>query len=393
MKRILILGASEFQKAFVNKAKSLGYYVGIVDIDANAPACANADIVFQSSIKDKDKVLEIAKEFKPDAITVGIVDSAVCTCAYVTKELNLPGLDMDTALRATDKHKMIQAFKEHKVPHPEFRYLSRDDKKPDLEGMDYPLIVKPVDMSASRGIFLANNQEELYKAIEESSDISESGELLVEEYLDGPEVSVEIVVKDGQPQVIQITDKSTSGAPHFAEIGHVQPSQLSDEAKEQIAGVAIGAAKALGLKNCLGHAEIKLTSKGAKMIEIGARAGGDAIAEQLIELSTGVSFPEIALQIALGQEIIIPEDRRGKSSCIRFILSEDGILESITGVEDARAIPGVKELLISGIIGQKYSHMVDNHGRLGYVITAADTAAEAKAACDKAIAAIKVTYR
>ena len=237
-----------------------------------------------------------------------------------------------------------------------------------------------------------NNEEELKNAMNQSSSASGEGNILIEEYMDGPEVSVELVVKDSIPHVIQITDKKTSGAPHFAEIGHLQPSQLPEDTLEKIKEVACGAARALGLNNSLGHAEIKVTPNGPKMVEIGARMGGDGIAEQLIELSTGVSFSEIAIQIALGEEIIIPDNRLNKSSCIQFILSHKGILRSIEGVDKVKALKNIEEVKIYGVIGHEYQDMVDNSGRIGYIIASSDNIKDAKNACDAAINLIKATY-
>ena len=391
-KRILILGGADFQIPFIKKAKEKGLYVGVVDINANAPGKEYADSFFQASVKDKNKILSIAKLFQPDAVTVGMVDIAVLAYAYVTTELGLPGMDMATAVRSTNKFEMIRAFEENHVPHPAFQYLNHEDIGKVKIHVKYPLIVKPVDMAGSRGIFLVNNDEDMEAALRESSKSSDSGDLLIEEYMDGPEVSVELVVKNGTPHVIQITDKTTSGAPHFAEIGHLQPSQLPENILQQIAEVACDAAKALQLQNSLGHAEIKVTSMGPKMVEIGARAGGDSIGEQLIELSAGVSFPEIAVSIALGEDFEVPQNHLNYSSCIRFLTTRNGVLSSIEGIEDAKKIQGVQIVKIFGEIGKKYSDMIDSSGRLGYIITQAENANEARQICDQAFDTITVNY-
>lgn len=393
MKKFLILGGSEFQIPLIKKAKELGYYVGVIDINDNSPAFKYADKKYKASLKDKETVLEFAKEFEPDGITVGMVDIAVPTCAYVATQLNLPGIDEQTAKKVTDKYEMIKAFDKCKVPHPWYKYVSKSDVIYHKEiKVSFPAIVKPVDMAGSRGIFLVNDEKELYQSIEKSSKASDRGDIIVEEYMDGPEVSVELVVKNGKPYVIQITDKTTSGAPHFAEIGHLQPSQLPASTLEKVKEVACRAAISLDLQNSLGHAEIKITSNGPKMVEIGARAGGDGIGEQLVELSTGVSFPEMAIQIAMGEEIVIPDKIENKASCIRFILSRKGILQSVNGVEQANMIENISEIKIFGVIGQVYQDMIDNSGRIGYVIASGASAKEAKKSCDKAIDLIRPVY-
>lgn len=392
-KRLLILGGADFQIPFIKKAKDKGLYVGVVDINADAPGKEYADYFFQASVKDKEEILSIAKAFQPDGVTVGMVDIAVPACAYVATELGLPGMDMETAVRSTNKFEMIRAFEENHVPHPAFQYLNHEDIGKAKIQVEYPLIVKPVDMAGSRGIFLVNNDVEMEAALEGSSKSGDSGNLLIEEYMDGPEVSVELVVKNGTPHVIQITDKTTSGAPHFAETGHLQPSQLPEHTLQQIAEVARGAAKALQLKNSLGHAEIKVTSKGPKMVEIGARAGGDSIGEQLIELSSGVSFPEVAISIALGEDFEVPQNHLNLSSCIRFLTTQNGVLASIEGADEAKKIHGVQIVKIFGKIGKQYSDMIDSSGRLGYIITQAENADEARHICNQAFDAITVNYK
>lgn len=277
-KRLLVLGGSQFQIPLIKRAKSEGYFVGVFDISETAPARKYADYFYSVSLKDREAVLNAAKNFSPDGITVGMVDIAVPTCAYVAQVLNLPGMNLKTAESATDKYKMICAFAAADVPHPKFQLIEKEDSEIAKCNIDYPAIVKPIDMAGSRGIFLVHNDAEFKRAVKDSSKLGDSGKVLVEEYLVGPEVSVELIVKNGKAHAIQVTDKTTSGAPHFAETGHLQPSQLDKNIIDSVKKVACSAAESLELKNSLGHAEIKITSSGPKMIEIGARQGGDGIA-------------------------------------------------------------------------------------------------------------------
>lgn len=110
-KKLLILGGSEFQIPLVLKAKELGIITYIVDINSDAPALKYADYSYQLSVKNKEEILKIAKEIMPDGVTVGMVDLAIPTYAYIAKELNLPGISIDSALKATNKYEMIKSFK------------------------------------------------------------------------------------------------------------------------------------------------------------------------------------------------------------------------------------------------------------------------------------------
>lgn len=392
-KKLLILGASEFQIPLILEAKKLGVITYVVDINIDAPAMEYADYKYQCSVKDIDKILKIAREVMPDGVTVGMVDVAIPACAQINKELNLHGIDIETAIKATNKYEMIKCFKEFNVPCPDYKYIAHDELNQTKQcNMAFPVIIKPIDMAGSRGIYLVNNNEEFLMALKSSSDISDNGSLLVEEYMIGPEVSVEMVIINGIPHVIQITDKDTSGAPHFAETGHLQPSRLSDDVKEKIKTVACNAAKSLGFTNCLGHAEIKITKDGPKMVEIGARAGGDGIGEQLILLSTGVDFSKIAIDIAFGYNVEIPSIKNDVS-CIKFIQSRKGILIDVTGVEEAKKISNIYDIKFSGVIGKKYEDVVDNSGRLGYVIAYGNNYDEVIDACEAAMNMIKVVIK
>lgn len=220
-KRLLVLGGSQFQIPLIKRAKSEGYFVGVFDISETAPARKYADYFYSVSLKDREAVLNAAKNFSPDGITVGMVDIAVPTCAYVAQVLNLPGMNLKTAESATDKYKMICAFAAADVPHPKFQLIEKEDSEIAKCNIDYPAIVKPIDMAGSRGIFLVHNDAQFKRAVKDSSKLGDSGKVLVEEYLVGPEVSVELIVKNGKAHAIQVTDKTTSGAPHFAETGHL----------------------------------------------------------------------------------------------------------------------------------------------------------------------------
>ena len=387
MKKVLILGAPVFQIPVIQKAKEMGLYVGVVDIDREAPALCYADEQFICSIRDKDAVLRIAKAFAPDGIVIGACDTAVVTGAYICNQLNLPGNTLDTAIKATDKVKMLEAFHEHGVAHPYFQVVKKMDIEKISTDFPYPVISKPIDSAGGRGISIIHHETELRQAALFSSKAGISGDILIEEYMKGPEVSVEVIVVEGTPYILQITDKITSGEPNFYEIGHSQPSALEQEIKEQIRILAAKAVLAVGLFNSPAHVEIKVTEEGVKLVELGARLGGDCITTHLLETSvTGINMAQIAIELALGVKPEISHyTDSGVSVGIRFIPSHKGILKSISGIEDARNSEGVIELVIIGKVDSLYSEATDDSARFGYVICKGASAEEAQQRCLKAI--------
>ena len=391
-KRILFLGGSTFQIPNIKQAKNMGLYVGVVDICSNAPSVRYADESFECSIKDADKVLEISKAFKADAICVGICDSAMNTAAYVCEKLGLPGASVETAKCATDKFEMIKAFKENGVEHPEFQLVEKDKLHSTDIKVDYPLITKPIDAAGSKGIRVARSSKELYDALEESSESGYDGNVLVEELMEGPEVSVELIVQNGVPFVAQVTDKLTTGEPYFVEIGHSQPSRFEGDMLERIKKLACKAAVAVGLKNSIAHAEIMITKDGPKMVEIGGRMGGDSISEQLIMLSAGYNLSEAMINFAFGKDYDISQTEHYPFSAIRFIMPETGRIKSIKNVNAAEKTDGIYEIGITAQIGDCFESSTSNSERVGYVIAYGDSRDNAIQACNKAIDLIKVQY-
>ena len=384
-----------FQIPVIKKAKEMGLYVGVSDINHDAVAFPYADETFVCSIKDRDGIMEISRRFKPDGILTGACDTSVVTAAYVCNQLGLPSISEETALLATNKLEMLRAFEKEDVAHPQYQLV----RKSEIDGFDmqvsYPAISKPIDSSGSRGINYIASADELSKAVKDSSLAGTSGDVIIEEYMRGPEVSVEVLVVEGKPHILQITDKMTSGKPDFFETGHTQPSVLPADIKEQIRDLASRAAVAMKIMNSPVHVEIKVTDSGVKMVELGARLGGDWITSHLINLSvSGINMVESAIKLAMGTPLgAIEYENSGIYSCVNFVLSEGGIIEEILGLEKARAIEGVFEVGITATVGKYYPRVCDNATRIGYVISKGDTLEEAKMICRQALECIVIRYK
>lgn len=389
-KRILILGASDFQLPAIIKAKEMGLIVGVADMNPNAVGVPYADKFYCVSTIDKNGIVEAAKDFQADGIVTLCTDMPMRALAYACETLGLVGLDYESAVRSTDKGEMIKAFEVAGVEHPGYKVINEANiSELDSIDMSFPLITKPTDNSGSRGIMLVEDQEELKNAVSYSSVNGRDGEVIIEEYMKGPEVSVELMVIDGVPHVLQITDKLTTLAPHFVEIGHSEPSRLPDEAKKSIADLAGRAALAVGIKNGPGHAEIIMTSKGPKMVEIGARMGGGCITTHLVPLSTGIDMTKATIQIALGEKPDITQ-KYEKGSAIRFIIPPIGKVVSIEGAEEAKGIKGIQVVEIQCQVGQILTELESGASRIGYVIAQAETPEDAVKICEKALNCIHI---
>jgi len=389
MRKLLILGASRLQLPCIIKAKAMGLFVGVVDMNSEATGVRLADIFFECSTNDTNKILQFADEFKPDGVMTLATDMPMRSVAAVAEKYNLSAISYDVAIKATDKVEMIKCFKAHNVPHPWFEIVhSVDELNVAVADKHTPYIMKPNDSSGSRGVILVTNKSESVSAFNYSLSYSKSGAVLVEEYMTGPEVSVEIIVCEEVVHVLAITDKLTTGSPYFVEMGHSQPSQLSEETIKSIKKVAVEAVKAIGINNSPAHVEIIVTDTGPKLVELGARLGGDNITGSLVPLSTGINMVEACIKLALGE---IPDlnMKCKKGAAIRYFQTGKGLFKGVDGVDKAMNNSYVKELIVEKQIGDEIHEIKSSGDRIGFVITQATDAKQAITECEKAINMLK----
>ena len=393
-KKIMILGASILQLPAIQKAKEMGLQIIAVDMNPDAIGFKEKGVIKEViSTIDIPSVVECAKKHNIDGVMTLASDMPMRTVAAVSKELGLVGITEETALKATNKACMREALKKEGVPIPEFYKVSnRDEYNEAAAKFNVPFIVKPADNSGSRGIIKIEditNKKLIFEAYNYSKSSSRNGDVVVEEYMNGPEVSVETLTLNGECHVIQITDKITTGAPHFVEMGHTQPSQLDDETKLKISEVAKMANKAVGITNGPSHTEIIVTKDGPKIVELGARLGGDCITTHLVPLSTGVDMVECCIKIALG-EVPDVNIKFCKGSAIRYLTCDAGKIESIIGIDDAKANAGIRQISIVHNIGDNVSEIKSSTDRVGFIVAQADNASKAGICCINAMSNIKI---
>ena len=316
----------------------MGYYVIAADGDANACGLQYADKAIVVNITSEEEVLRVAREEKIDGVIHPCSEVSMNVMGRINDELGLSGISKEQAIRATNKHLMREAFEKGGAPSPKSILTeSAEDAWNHLQNdFQTNAILKPSRNSGSRGIAkvtcdIAKEEfVELYNvALNESRDKS----VLIEQFIEGPEFSIEIIVWNGSVHVLTVTDKKTTGAPHFVELGHNQPSCRTTEEVEILKAAAVAGVKALGVNNCACHAEAKLQDGKAYLMEIGARMGGDFISTILTRLSTGVDMIAAAVNCALGIEPVLKPTSEKHSVCIRYICPEPGKLIKISNTE------------------------------------------------------------
>lgn len=334
MKKMAIIGAGYLAKEIAIKAKQLNVYTICFAWDVNAIAKECVDKFVDVSIFETEKILLICKQEKINGV-IATTEITVPVCSYIAKELKLNSLDYELSKVVTNKYlnrQKADTVKELKQP----KYLKFKELY-DLEygKFSFPLILKPLNLSGKRGVIVVKNSEQITDSYNYVRKFT-NDEILAEEYLDsGNEYSVESLSFHGRHYIIQITKKITSGPPHCVELGHIQPADLSLELKGKIVKIINDLLNAIGIDNTATHTEIKIIDNDVYLIELNARAGGDRISHPLIELSTGYSYLEGMIKIALDEfEKVNFSNFLSNESGIRFVTEQTKELKSVFDVID-----------------------------------------------------------
>lgn len=396
-KRMMILGASALQVPAIKAAKEMGYEIILVDYDENAVGFPLADVKLVVSTLDMEEVYKQALIYKPDVVITSTSDGPVRTAAYVNEKLGKkPDLSYEDALCATIKSNMRNRLKENHVPVPAYYTADNFESfQAAAEALD-DCIVKPSDNAGSRGVVLLEGnqkqeEKELRRIYEYSKKNSRNGIVMIEEFMAGPEVSVEAITVDGETEIIAITDKYITPPPYFVELAHSEPSRLSEEIQGQIRDIALQAIRAIRLQNGPSHTEVKITEKGPKIVEIAARLGGDFITSRLVPLSTGVDLVGASVQLAAGKK---PELKRKwqKAAAIHFIHGEQGKIQCLEETEEMSRLDGIEEVAIYKKPGDVVDGTKSSNDRLGHIITTGRTPEEAMEKGRKALECIRLEY-
>lgn len=369
MKKIVIIGANDFQRPLIQKAKSMGYVTHVFAWREGATGAADADYFYEISITEKEKILDLCREIRPDAVATIGSDLANITVQYLAEQLGLPGNSRECIEKSTNKYAMRQAFREAGISVPGFWRVSEGEA---VHPENYPVIVKPTDRSGSRAITKVTCPEELPDAVQKAIAQSFEKKAIVEEYISGAEYSVETISFQGNHTCLAVTKKYTTGSPHYIESGHLQPAPLPGELREKVVKTVCQALDALGVKFGAGHSELRIDRNGeVRIIEIGSRMGGDCIGSDLVPLSTGYDFVGMVVDTAAGNPPAIGE-KEEHVSAVRFIMREQDLrlLEYIR-----KTSPGSlkKEVLDEdSLMGE----IVDSGTRPGFFILQTDTMEE-----------------
>ncbi len=375
--RLLVLGAGPAQIGLLRAARERDLFVIAVDRDPAAPGFAYADKRALVSTEDEPGIDRLARAENVDGIVSPGADWPVGVAARVAERLGLSHpIDAATAALATTKSRQRERFAATGVPQPRL-----------LEEAVAPCVVKAPDRQGQRGLSFVQTEAELPGAIAAAVEASRNGTYIVEEYVEGPEVTVQAVSIDGVFHPLLVTDRLTADPPAFGvALAHAWPCVSETQGPIEAARAA---AEALGIKNGPTYTQIRVGRMGSRVVELAARLGGGHDAE-LVEAATGVRLNDLALDFALGTKPCVSETQSlYGGACVLFLVAPEGELRAVEGREGAHAAEGVLDVRIYREPGHVFGPLLRGADRAGAVLAVGDSREQALDRARRAADAIR----
>jgi len=365
--RLIILGTNEYQNPLILRAKELGYETHVFGWPTGAIGEKTADVYHPVNILDYDLLWKEVKKVNPCGVASIASELAMHPMNYLLRKLGIPCNNETTERIATNKYLMRCAMRDAGLDSPRFVLVEESFNKSDAESLTYPLIIKPVDLSSSRGVMKINGPEELDEAVAYAMGWSKEKKAILEEYIEGPEYSGESIAYEGRYKLLAVTEKSTTGAPHFVETGHKQPADLSNEVLNKVEQTLYRAFASMGIEYGAVHPEFRIDSNGdIYFMEIGARMGGDCIGSDLVPLSSGYDYMGMVISIGCGKAPSFDKICDPRVASIKYVITQEDMreFERIKKEEPGCVIRSSEMKALSG------SPILKSADRAGYYIVA-----------------------
>ena len=401
MKTILIVSGGIEAADAARRAKELGYYVVVSDRDPEAPGFAFADSCLIADVYSPTETAAAAERYnrkirRIDGVICVAADAPV-TAATVAHRLGIRGLPLHAAQTACDKLAMKRCFSDAGVPVPWFAPVETPQALQRIAiERGNNLVIKPVDSRGSRGVQRIAQVADLTKAFMLAREHSPTERVMVEEYLEGPQVSTESIIVNGKCFTPGFSDRNYEYleryAPFFIENGGDLPSQLSDETQFKVRAVVARAARALGVTDGTVKGDIVVHKGEPYVIELAARLSGGFFCTREIPLNTGVDFMGAALKLAVGDEVLVDElEPKHQTPVIqRYAFPNPGKVVRVAGAEDARRLSGIADVVVTAKPGDIIPPAGDKRPSAAMVLATGTSREAALQAANDALACLKI---
>ncbi|QUH30021.1 ATP-grasp domain-containing protein [Vallitalea guaymasensis] len=379
--KLMILGASGAQLNAIKRAKELGYKVVATDYYTNSPGKLIADECGLASTFDYEETLKVALETKIDGIMTTGTDQPVYTVNKVADKLSLPRfLSVNTAYAVTNKRVMKEKFLKAGIPTPDYRIIKKDFTDSQLEGLEFPVVVKPFDSQGQRGIFKLNTIKEVRLHFDDVIKHSREDSILVESYYKNDEITISGWVRDGKAKVLTITDRVTFDNDKYIGIcsSHEFPSKHYKQYKEEFIALTDKIVDAFNISQGPIYFQLFVGDQGIKVNEIACRIGG-AYEDEFIPLITGVDILKMVIDSSMGQDIdYYPLDNYNIENnenylTVQLFFANFGTVQSITDRDEIIKLDGVYNMNYNYKENDFIKPIENASVRAGYVIITANT--------------------
>jgi biotin carboxylase len=371
--RLQILGGGNNQINAIKRAKEKGHEVVLIDYFEDAPGRKYAKYNEVVSTFDVEGNIAAAKKYSVDGIMTLGTDQPIYTAARVASELNLPSfLDVPTAKAVTNKKIMKDTFAKYNIPSVKYKFVDKDFKKRDCQGMKFPVVLKPLDSQGQRGVFKLNTPKEVENNILNTLSYSREEEALLEEFYESDEITVSSWVIDGKPYILTITDRGIFQRGKHIGIcfAHDFPTKHIDK-YEEIKKINDDITKAFKIQNGPLYVQLLVGRDGILVNEIACRIGG-AYEDIFIPYLTGIDILDLVIDHSLGQGKISdiqssPLESKSNLS-VQLFFANAGKVKEITPIKTLLKLPGVISAGYNISKGMEIQTIKNATARAGYII-------------------------
>lgn len=392
---VVILPTSTYRAAdFVSAAESLGVDLIVASEEPSPFEMGNRYLQIDCSDPDEAaRQITSLGDLAPIDAVIAADDQGVLIAARATERLGLPGNPYAAAAATRDKARMRARFDEAEIEQPAFTTIGPDDPIEDLvEDIGFPLVLKPLDRSASQGVIRVDQPEDLRPTAERIREIVGGGaELLAEAYIPGEEIAIEGMLRDGELRVLAVFDKpDTSSGPYFPETLFVTPSRLPDSALAEAERVAASGVRALGLTTGPVHVELRVEGTRARIIEVAARSIGGLCSRSLNFGLMGTTLETLVLRSALGLDKEELKREPVSSGVLMIPTPGTGILRAVEGEAETRSIPGITGIDFTIVPGKPVVAPPEGERYVGFVYARGESPEQVETALRKAMTKLEV---
>ena len=375
MKKLLVLGAGNYQLPLILKSKEMGIYTVAISPDGDYPGLKAADKVYYQDARDEKKALEVAKKEKIDGVTTDQGELFVRAVAYVAENMGLPGIGYENAKIFTNKYKMREKCMDLGIPTIDYKLVSSYEEALEFsEKLEAPSIIKPIDSSGSRGVTKINTIKDLKRHFDEAAGYALEGDVIIERFIEGNEMEVDSIAAGGKSKTLMYADLESFDIPNiFASTTRLYPSVAEPGTITKLLDLNQKIMDSFGLKIGLSHSEYMRDKNGEiYLIEAAARGGGTYISSHIAQLQSGINTAEFLVKTALGEITEVPEFEANQCHCgyVAFYLPQ-GELISVDGITEVENLPYVAQTTMHTIkLGAVTKAFEDKRNRHAVILSA-----------------------